>query len=144
MGQDVRGAINQLGQISIFDKLTPKVIESAPESIASKPRLAWIIESRWRWTFRGFLASFCSYFLVPWNLAFLSPVHIWMLWVLFPFGFLTHSLRLPLLGEVVVWLGPPTVYGLLLSVTSGTKWSRATFYSLLIFHTMAVCVVALT
>ena len=103
-----------------------------------------IRKSRWRWTYAGLFGSLCSIFLTPYNLAGLGPFAMWTLWILFPFGMLCRPGVVPGLLEALVWLGPPTFYGLVLSAVTGTHWWRLGWCSVLILHTVAVCFAALS
>jgi hypothetical protein len=81
---------------------------------------------------------------MPFNLSGYGPLGVWFLWLVFPFGLWLHSLSLPFVLEGLVWLGPPAVYGMILSAASGTKWWRLALYSVLVFHTAGVLCAALS
>ena len=103
-----------------------------------QPLRAW----RWRWTLGGLLASLCSIFLVPTNFAGIGPLGVWLLWLLFPYGMCCD--QRPWMGPLdpIIWLGAPTLYGLVLSATARTRLFRLGCYALLIVHTAAVCFAA--
>ncbi len=103
-----------------------------------------ILRSRWRWTYAGLLGAGVSFFLVPFNLAGFGAFEMWMMWLLFPFGMWLRLRSMPALLEIIVWLGPPVVYGLILSAVAGTKWWRVGLFSVIALHTIAVVVAALS
>lgn len=96
----------------------------------------------WRWVAGGFVVSLLSFTLIPFNLAGLSAYEIWKLWLLFPYGMFFRPWYLPLPFDILAWLGPPVIYGLVLSVAAGKSWWRPARYSLLIIHTIAAFAVA--
>ena len=98
--------------------------------------------SRWRWTVAGVLLSFVSIFFVPFRFSGLNAVDVWLLWVLFPYGMICQHHQRPGLIEPIAWLGPPALYGLILSAASDTRYARLTFYVLLALHTIAAVLAA--
>src|SRR5262245_27942461 len=102
-----------------------------------------ISKSRWRWTYAGLLGAGLSYFLMPFNLTGFGPFEMWTLWLLFPFGMWLGLCPMPPVLEILVWLGPPAIYGLILSAVAGTRWWRSGLFSVLTVHTIAVVFAAL-
>jgi len=98
--------------------------------------------SRWRWAVAGVLLSFFSMFLIPFNFAGLGAVDVWSLWVLFPYGMICQHYHSSSFIEPIAWLGPPTVYGLVLSAVARTRYARLSAYVLLMLHIIATVIAA--
>jgi hypothetical protein len=96
----------------------------------------------WHWAVLGLVWSVVDFFIVPFNLAFISPVYMWLLWLLVPWGMYFRLSPMPFWLGLVVWVGMPLIYGLLLTFTSRTRWERFTRWSLLIMHTSIACLAA--
>jgi hypothetical protein len=108
------------------------------------PTAKRVLESRWRWTYAGLLGSACSLFLMPFNLAGFGAVEMWTMWLLFPFGMRLRLCPLPMPLEATIWLGPPAIYGLVLSTVTGTRYWRLGCFSILITHAVAVVFAAVS
>src|ERR1051326_3516375 len=101
------------------------------------------LRSKWGWAWAGLLGSIGSFFVVPFNLAGCGPIETWFLWLVVPFGMWLRPCRLVVPLEFLVWLGPPAIYGVILSLASGTKWWRFALCSVLVVHTTGVVCAAL-
>lgn len=109
-----------------------------------RPISCKILRSRWRWTCAGLLGTGLSFFLVPFNLTGFGACEMWLMWLLFPFGMWLRLCSMPAPFEIIVWLGPPVIYGLILSAVAGTKWWRLGVFSVMALHTIAVVFAALS
>ena len=101
---------------------------------------------RWRWVLAGIAVSCCiALFCIDHNnLAVFSPYQIWFMWLVCPYGMAFGNWASSLRGDLLLWLGPPIIYGLVLSLFARTKrWGTACL-ALLIIHALVACIAAFT